>query len=47
MALRINSENFPSVREAKCHLLPCTIEQNGDASVRRYFETSIRNTDGE
>ncbi|XP_076463461.1 ribonuclease H2 subunit C-like [Babylonia areolata] len=45
MALSIDASSYDTAPEAKCHMLPCTINKDGEANVRQYFETSVREED--
>ncbi|KAL8622935.1 hypothetical protein ACOMHN_027056 [Nucella lapillus] len=45
MALSVDSSSYNTAPEAKCHLLPCTVNKDGEAKVHNYFETSVREKD--
>ncbi|XP_075989863.1 ribonuclease H2 subunit C [Anticarsia gemmatalis] len=41
-----NTEN-QEIFEQKAHYIPCKIEDDGPANVQKYFDTYVKETDGE
>ena len=41
MSIHINKSSLENLEDGECHLLPVTIEHDGEANVAQYFTTSI------
>lgn len=42
MSCEIVVQDFSDDKCPKLHLLPCTIDYNGEANISSYFETTVR-----
>ena len=42
MACEISVQDFSDGKCSKLHLLPCTIDYNGEANISSYFETTVK-----
>ena len=41
MSIHISKSSLENLEDGECHLLPVTIEHDGEANVAQYFTTSI------